>query len=64
MYVNASLIRELRMLAQHAFQRSPGTPRQTTSTLVCAKCIRARKVIPRKAITIASGDAVCKEHFA
>lgn len=64
--VNASLIHEMRMLAQHALGRGGvtlGMPTQETQKLLCAPCLKKRNN-KRKAVTIAGGNAVCQEHLA
>ena len=65
MYVNASLIHELRMLAQHVFRREPNSifRSRETSALLCVGCIRMKKLIPNKAVAIAGGNSVCREHI-
>lgn len=65
MYLNASLLHELRMLAQHLFGRETGPrlrPREN-SAMLCVGCLRSNKLIPNKAIAISSGNSLCREHI-
>lgn len=62
---NASLIHEIRMIAQHAFfNRGAGIPMTgESSKLLCVTCLKTR-TLKRKAVTVSKGDALCKEHLA
>lgn len=60
MYVNASLIREARMIFQHFMQRSPGAPRKSAPTQLCARCLGLGT--DRPAVTMCQGTAVCRNH--
>lgn len=62
--INASLLREARMIYQHLFRKSPGSIpfQQQESSLSCAFCIQVRRGKPEKAITIMNGQAVCRAH--
>lgn len=68
--VNASLIREIRMIAQQFFRHKDteaflGSRSQKPSIAVlkCAPCLRANRKKPHDAITIDNGRAVCEEHM-
>lgn len=72
--VNASLIRELRMIAQDFFytQRSNKNsifnPKrqaasQPTATLKCSFCLNVRKNKPQDAVTVINGHAACDDHL-
>lgn len=65
MYINASLIREARMIYQNIFGRGPaGNVRsESMPTLKCAFCIVIRKRKPENAITTVNGQAVCHDHM-
>jgi hypothetical protein len=68
MYVNASLLRELRMIYQHATTlfggRTPaasfGAPQQTG--LVCTFCYLKKRRNRKPAIVMINGQGVCDEH--
>lgn len=62
MYINASLIREIRMAYQHLFGRSPGMA-TSYSTLKCSFCLRNEKKKPQDAITVRNGNALCATHI-
>lgn len=66
-YINASLIREARMIYQNIFGRAPGPRGQSaamhTSTLKCSFCINVRKKRPDDAITVINGQAACHDHM-
>lgn len=72
--VNASLIREFRMIAQQFF-RSQETvsfwqSRRTqnaepTTALKCVTCLRSNKQLkPRAAVAISDGQSVCMLHLS
>lgn len=65
-YVNASLMHEIRMVAQFVLVAVPAlnklAPRK--ERLSCSRCLRARREKPGTVVTISSGEAVCREHFA
>lgn len=74
-YQNASLIREVRMIAQQFFQTkrdeafwgSFKKPQSTPSTalLRCVFCIKenASTTVTRPAVTIYNGNATCVQHL-
>lgn len=73
-YQNASLLRELRMIAQvftrsrenEAFWgRNKAEPKAPTQRLWCVVCLRnpGTNLSPMPAVTISKGDAVCNQHF-
>lgn len=69
-HMNASLIREVRMIAQQFFQtkrdenfwssRSPQPKAAPALVLKCARCPRGNR---RNAISLFEGTAVCEEHL-
>lgn len=69
-HMNASLIREVRMIAQQFFQtkrdetfwgsRSPAP--KAAPALKCVVCLRESSVA-RNAVTICNGNAVCQQHL-
>lgn len=74
-YQNASLLRELRMIAQ-VFTRSRENEafwgrNKSTSPIIsaprlwCVVCLRnpATNLSPMPAVTISKGDAVCNQHL-
>jgi len=62
MYVNASLIREARMIFQHLMQRSSGEPRvKKTQKQLCARCLGMKRDTP--AVTMFEGTALCRSHI-
>lgn len=68
MYINASLIREARMIYQHLFGRPPGQSKAQSASmhfpaLKCGFCIVVRKKRPEDALTIVNGQAVCHDHM-
>jgi hypothetical protein len=66
-YINASLIRELRMMYQHAHTALSGGsgPRGRTAkpmtSLLCLPCLRRHK--NRAAIAVYDGETVCRDHL-
>ncbi len=62
--VNASLIREMRMIAQQFFggRREKPIFETVSSMLKCIFCLKEGSLHPRTAITIADGQAVCAKH--
>jgi len=61
MYINASLIREARMIFQHLMQRSPGEPRaRKAQKQLCARCLGLG--VDRPAVTMFEGTALCRNH--
>lgn len=63
---NASLLHELRMIAQSFFQHRNSVFRekpqkQAAPTLLCADCYRLGLTIP--AISVYGGNAVCRSHM-
>lgn len=70
--INAALIRELRMMYQHGqvlFGRNQAPRlrarlRAESDNWKCAVCLRSRKPIPKDAVTIANGQAVCRDHLS
>lgn len=64
--VNASLIREVRMIATRFFETRPSTPRlrsvPTLPSLLCNLCLHELRNKPKDAVTIVNGQAVCMEH--
>lgn len=68
MYINASLIREARMIYQNIFGRAPAGPKAKSAslhfpTLKCGFCITVRKRKPEDAITVVNGQACCHDHM-
>lgn len=74
--VNASLIREVRMIAQQFFRSKSdasfwnsyskvNSPKEKTHiiSLTCAPCIRTGRGTPEPAITVTKGEAVCHIHM-
>lgn len=67
-YINASLIREARMIYQNLFGgRAPGPQAKSATmhfpTLKCGFCIVVRKKRPEDAITVVNGHACCHDHM-
>lgn len=61
--VNASLIREVRMVAQQFFgHRQKPLFETVQATLKCIFCLKEGNLRPKDAITIADGQAVCSGH--
>lgn len=67
MYINASLIREARMIYQNVFGRAPGPQPKSAAmhfpTVKCGFCIIVRKKRPEDALTIVNGHACCHDHM-
>lgn len=66
MYVNASLLHELRMVLTHGsklLQRTRG-PKAGGSGLLCVSCLRMNNFKPTPAVTITRGNAVCLSHLS
>lgn len=69
--VNASLLREVRMIFQHFFSsresqafwnsRKPAAPK-SSPPLQCVGCIRERRSVVKNAIAVSQGNSVCEEH--
>ena len=67
MYVNAALIRELRMVYQHLTMalggRTPAsrfTPQP--ATLLCSHCFLLKRRKPKVAVINFNGHSLCEEH--
>lgn len=71
MNINATLLHEIRMIVRQLFPLGAGGgasvfgARRSAagSELLCVRCLRDKKFIPNKAITIDSGHAVCRDHI-
>lgn len=68
MYVNASLLHELRMVITHAtklIRRTRGSNAAASGqVLLCVNCLKLRDFKPTPAVTITRGNAVCLSHLS
>jgi hypothetical protein len=66
---SASLIHEIRMIAQSFFRHRTETsmfgqrPAEESSVLLCVSCVRNDAARPRKAVVIDNGSSLCKAHL-
>ncbi|MFL6416774.1 MAG: hypothetical protein ACJ74Y_14015 [Bryobacteraceae bacterium] len=66
--VSASLIHEVRMIAENFFRQKTmqsmySGKKEKNSSLSCAVCLHVRKGKAKAAITILDGYAVCADHL-
>ena len=66
MYLNATMIHELRMVFIHAsklLRRSGGLKMPSSNALKCLHCLYENPKTANDAVTVARGNSVCMKHL-
>lgn len=71
MNINATLLHEIRMIVRQLFPLGAGGAASIfgsrrsapAAELLCVACLRDKKFIPNKAVAIANGFSLCRDHL-